>query len=247
MKYDILGINVNNATMDEAVSEVSTFIDTTDAHMVVTPNAEILFMCHEDDELKKMINSASFVAPDGIGVVHAAKLYGTPLKQKVPGCELGFNLLFEAAKKGAGVFLFGAKPGVADMAATKLKEKVPNLVISGTRDGYFKPEDEPEIIKQINDSGAKILWVCLGAPRQEKWMYAHREELNVGVMLGLGGSMDVYAGTVNRAPKIFIKLGCEWLYRLIKEPWRFSRMMKIPKVLLIAKKDAKRRKKDARA
>ncbi len=247
MKYDILGVNVNNATMDEAIAELSAYIDTTDAHMVVTPNAEILFMCHEDEELKKMINSASFVAPDGIGVVYAAKSYGTPLKEKVPGCELGYNLLFEAAKKGAGVFLFGAKPGVADMAAKNLKEKVPNLIISGTRDGYFKPEDEPEIIKQINDSGAKILWVCLGAPRQEKWMYAHRDELNVGVMLGLGGSMDVYAGTVNRAPKIFIKLGCEWLYRLIKEPWRLGRMMKIPKVLRIAKKDAKRRKKDARA
>ena len=212
MKYDILGVNVNNATMDEAVKEVSAFIDTTDAHMVVTPNAEILFVCHEDDYVKNIINSASFVAADGIGVVYAAKSYGTPLKEKVPGCELGYNLLFEAAKKNAGVFLFGSKPGVADMAAANLKEKVPGLIISGTRDGYFKPEDEPEIIKQINDSGAKILWVCLGAPRQEKWMYEHRDELNVGVMLGLGGSMDVYAGTVQRAPKIFIKLGCEWLY-----------------------------------
>ena len=247
MKYDILGVNVDNATMAEAVAQLSEYIDTTDAHMVVTPNAEILYVCHEDEEVKKIINSASFVAPDGIGVVYAAKSYGTPLKEKVPGCELGYNLLFEAAKKNAGVFLFGAKPGVADLAAKNLKEKVPGLIISGTRDGYFKPEDEPEIIKQINDSGAKILWVCLGAPRQEKWMYEHREELNVGVMLGLGGSMDVYAGTVQRAPKLFIKLGCEWLYRLIKEPWRLGRMIKIHKVLRIAKNDAKRRKKNARA
>ena len=98
MKYDILGVNVNNATMDEAVKEVSAFIDTTDAHMVVTPNAEILFVCHEHDYVKNIINSASFVVADGIGVVYAAKLYGTPLKEKVPGCELGYNLLFEAAK-----------------------------------------------------------------------------------------------------------------------------------------------------
>lgn len=246
-RYDILGVMVNSATMEEAVAEVSTYIDSDKPHMVVTPNAEILYMCYEDAELKKMINTASFTAADGIGVVKAAKTFGTPVKAKVPGCELGFNLLFEAAKKGAGLFLFGSKPGVAELCAKNLQEKVPGLIISGTRDGYFKPEDNDDIIKQINDSGAKILWVCLGAPKQEKWMYENRDKLNVGVMLGLGGSMDVYAGTVNRAPKIFIKLGCEWLYRLIKEPWRFGRMMKIPKVLRIAKKEAKRRKKNARA
>ena len=154
---------------------------------------------------------------------------------------LGLNLLYEAVKKDAGLFLFGAKPGVADTAAQKLKEKVPGLKISGTRDGYFKPEDTDDIVKQINDSGAKILWVCLGAPKQEKWMSDNRDKLNVG----LGGSIDLYAGNVKRAPKIFIKLGCEWLYRLLKEPKRLGRMMNIPKVLRIAKKEAKRRKKNA--
>ena len=244
-RYDILGVNVNNATMKEAVDLLSTFIDTEDAHMVVTPNAEILYMCYEDKEFCDIVNSASFVSPDGVGVLKAANIFGTPLKEKVAGCELGLNLLYEAVKKDAGLFLFGAKPGVADTAAQKLKEKVPGLKISGTRDGYFKPEDTDDIVKQINDSGAKILWVCLGAPKQEKWMNDNRGKLKVGVMLGLGGSIDLYAGNVKRAPKIFIKLGCEWLYRLMKEPKRLGRMMNIPKVLRIAKKEAKRRKKNA--
>ncbi len=247
MKYDILGVNVDNVDMNEAVLAASEFIDTNDAHIVVTPNAEILYMCYEDASFRDMLNTASITVPDGIGVVYAAKIFGTPLKQKVPGCELGYNLLFEAVKKDAGVFLFGGKPGVADACAKELTKKVEGLKIVGTRDGYFTEADEQEIIKQINDSGAKILWVCLGAPKQEKWMCQNRDKLNVGVMLGLGGSMDVYAGNVNRAPKIFIKLGCEWLYRLIKEPWRLGRMLKIPKVLMICVKESIRRKKNAKA
>ena len=143
------------------------------------------------------------------------------------------------------MFFFGAKPGVADTAAKNLCEKVPGLKIAGTRDGYFKPEQTDEIINQINESGASVLWVCLGAPRQELWMAEHKDKLRVGVMLGLGGSLDVYAGNVKRAPKIMIDLKVEWLYRLIKEPYRLGRMMKIPSVLILAKKEAKRRKKNA--
>ncbi len=244
MKIDILGVNVDNATMDEAVAQLSSYIDTNDAHVVVTPNAEILYMCCEDKQFCDTVNKASFVSPDGVGVLRAAKILGTPLKEKVAGCELGYNLLFEAVKKDAGLFLFGAKPGVAKTAGENLQKQIPGLKISGVRDGYFKDEDTEDIIKQINDSGAKILWVCLGAPKQEKWMQDNRDKLNVGVMLGLGGSIDLYAGNVKRAPKIFIKFKCEWLYRLLKQPGRLERMMNIPKVLKIAKQEAKRRKKN---
>ena len=244
MKIDILGVQVDNATMGEAVAQLSSYIDTEDAHMVVTPNAEILYMCCEDEDFKNTVNEASFVSPDGVGVLRAAKILGTPLKEKVAGCELGYNLLSEAVKKDAGLFLFGAKPGVADMAGENLKKQIPGLKIAGTRDGYFTDDDTEDIIKQINDSGAKILWVCLGAPKQENWMKANRDKLKVGVMLGLGGSIDLYAGNVKRAPRLFIKLKCEWLYRLIKQPDRLQRMMNIPKVLRIAKKQAKRSKKN---
>ncbi len=244
MKKDILGVMVDSVTMDEAVAQISEYLDTNDAHIVVTPNAEIIKVCAENKEFCDTVNKASFIAPDGVGVLYAAKVLGTPIKEKVAGCDLGYNLLFEAAKKGKGVFFFGSKPGVAETAAEKLKEKVANLIVSGTRDGYFKPEDTDDIIKQINDSGASMLWVCLGAPKQENWMAENKDKLNVGVMLGLGGSLDVYAGNVKRAPKFMIKMKLEWLYRLIKEPWRFSRMIKIPGVLVIAHREAKRRKKN---
>lgn len=242
MKCDVLGVMVDNATMSEAVAQLSEYIDTTDAHMVVTPNAEILHLAYYDKEFCDVVNSASFVSPDGVGVLYAARILKTPLKEKVPGCELGYNLLFEAAKKGAPVFFFGASEGVAELCAKNLLEKIPGLKVAGTRNGYFTDAENDEIVNEINQSGAKVLWVCLGAPKQEKWMYQNREKLKVGVMLGLGGSMDVYAGVAKRAPKIFIKLGCEWLYRLIKQPKRFKRMLNIPKILLVAKKQAKRRK-----
>ena len=223
MKKDILGVMVDSVTMDEAVQTVSAYLDTNDAHIVVTPNAEIIKVCAEDKAFCETVNKASFISPDGVGVLYAAKVLGTPIKEKVAGCDLGFNLLFEAAKKGKGVFFFGSKPGVAEKAAEKLCEKVPGLIVSGTRDGYFKPEETDDIVKMINDSGASMLWVCLGAPKQENWMAENKEKLNVGVMLGLGGSLDVYAGNVKRAPK-----------------W----MIKIPSVLVIAHREKKRRKKN---
>lgn len=243
MKVEILGVNVDSVTMSEAVAQVSSYADTRDAHIVVTPNAEILKVCYDDEKVREAVNAASFISPDGVGVLYAAKILGTPVKEKVAGCDLGYNLLVEAAKKGQSVFLFGAKPGVAKTAGEKLCERIDGLKIAGTRDGYFKPEQTQEIIDEINESGASILWVCLGAPRQELWMYENKSKLNVGVMLGLGGSLDVYAGNVKRAPKLMIKLRLEWLYRLIKEPYRLGRMLEIPKVFAIARKE--KRKKNA--
>ena len=247
MKYDILGVKVDNATMDEAVSTLSGWLGDGQAHIVVTPNAEILLMCENDAELRAAIDKASFVSADGVGVLKAAQILGTPLKEKVAGCDLGLNLLKEAAKKDKGVFLFGSKPGVAELAAKNLCENIPGLRVCGVRNGYFKPEDVDGIVDEINESGADILWVCLGAPKQEKWMADNAGRLRVSVMMGLGGSIDVYAGTVKRAPRWMIKLKLEWLYRLVKEPWRFSRMIKIPRIISVAKKEKKRRDNDARA
>ncbi len=228
-KISIYGISYNNVTLDEAADKCEALLCEEKNHMVVTPNAEIAYMAVKDKQLGDIINSADVVVADGIGVVYASKIYGTPVKAKVPGVELGLRVLENAAKSGKGVFFLGAKPGVAELAASKLSEKLPGINFVGIRDGYFK--DDREVIENINSSGAEILFVCLGAPKQEKWMAQHKDEINVHLMLGLGGSLDSYAGTVKRAPDIFIKLGLEWFYRLLKEPKRFGRMLALPKYM----------------
>ncbi|MBQ2841115.1 MAG: WecB/TagA/CpsF family glycosyltransferase [Oscillospiraceae bacterium] len=239
-KISIYGISYNNVTLDEAAALAEKMLEEESNHMAVTPNAEIAYMAAHDVELGRIINSADLVVADGIGVVYASRIYGTPVKQKVPGVELGERILSLAAEKGKMVFFLGAKPGVAELAASKISERYPGIVFAGIRDGYFKNDED--VIDEINKSGADILFVCLGAPKQELWMAKNRDKLNVRLMLGLGGSLDSYAGTVKRAPDIFIKLGLEWFYRLIKEPKRAGRMLALPKYMFAVIFDAMRKR-----
>ncbi len=239
-KISIYGVSYNKVTLDEAAAPTEELLCDGTNHMVVTPNAEIAYMAARDIKLNKVINSADMVVADGIGVVYASKIYGTPVKQKVPGVELGERVHKNAAESGRCVFFLGAKPGVAELAASKVSEKYPGINFVGIRDGYFK--DDNEVIEDINESGAEILFVCLGAPKQELWMAKHMDKLNTRLMLGLGGSLNSYAGTVKRAPDIFIKLGLEWFYRLLKEPKRFGRMLALPKYMFAVIFDALRKK-----
>lgn len=243
MQIDVVGIPIENVTPEQAVQDVSAFLDKRENKIVVTPNAEILQLCVENEAAKQTVLQADYIVPDGIGVVRGAKMLGTPLKGKVAGCDLGWNLLDEIERKGKRLYLLGAKPGVAEQAAENMQAVHPNLIICGVADGYFKDDDAAA--EKVRAADADALYVCLGVPRQEQWMVKYRDRLNVGVMMGLGGSMDVYAGTVKRAPKIFIKLGLEWLYRLMKEPWRLKRMMKLPQFFISVKKYKKQIKKEA--
>lgn len=229
-RISVLGVGFDSVTLNEAIDVAYGFAQGNETRRIVTPNSEIVYMAREDEALKGILNSSDLVIPDGIGVVYASKILKTPLKGKVAGIELGEGLIKKLSDGSAGIFFLGAKPGVADLAAKNLSEKYPGIKISGTADGYFKDSDA--VIEKINASGAKVLFVCLGAPKQELWMAENAQKLNVSLTLGLGGSLDVFAGTVERAPKIFIKLGLEWFYRLIKEPWRIGRMMSLPKFLL---------------
>lgn len=236
MSVSILGLPVQNVTMQQAVNDVSGFFGMRESKIVVTPNAEILQMFTKDPQVKEALLNADYVIPDGIGVVLAAKRLGTPVKEKVAGVELAAHLLNYSAEQGKRVYFLGGKPGVAEEAKKKLQEQYPNLAIVGVRDGYFKPEDEPAIVEEINSLDVDMLFVCLGAPKQELWMAAHKKELKIGVMLGLGGTLDVLAGVSKRAPKWMIACGLEWLYRLVKEPWRFKRMISLPFFLFSVKK-----------
>ena len=235
-KINIRGVYFNNVTFDEAVDTLITRLDNGEQTALYTPNSEIVQACIESPELFDIINSAEMIVPDGIGVVKAGRILGTPFKGgKVAGIEVGEAVLGRVNGTEHKVFLLGGKPGIAEAAQAKLLEKYPDITFAGVNDGYFKKEGEENdaIIEKINASGADVLFVCLGAPAQEKWIYNNRASLtSVKLMMGLGGSLDGYAGTVKRAPKIFIKLGLEWFYRLLKEPKRIGRMMKLPKFYL---------------
>lgn len=236
-KINIRGVYFDNVNMDEAMEKVTSMAGTEGLDYMFTPNSEIVQNCIENPALFEVINSASIIIPDGIGVVYASKILKTPLKEKVPGCEVAEKLLEYASKTGDGVFFFGGgkkteeREAVGVLAASRMCEKYPGLNIVGTRDGYFTEADVPSIIEEINNSGAKILFVCLGAPKQEKWIYDNRNALKVNFAAGLGGTLDVFAGTVKRAPEFFIKANLEWFYRLLCMPSRLGRMMKLPKFL----------------
>ncbi len=234
-KINVLDVEFDNCTMDEAVTAALNAIDARSGSYVVTPNPEIVMMARTDSALAQAIDHAEMVLPDGVGVIYGAKILGTPLQEKLPGIDFAQNLMIQLAQRNGSVFLFGAKPGVAELAGEKLAQKYEGLVIAGTCDGYF--QDDAPIIEQINSVHPDLLLVCLGAPKQELWMEQHSGELNVGLMAGLGGSLDVFAGVTQRAPEIWQKLGLEWMYRLLKEPKRIVRMMKLPQfVLCVIKK-----------
>ncbi len=229
---DILGVQIDQITMADALEKAKNLLNEDGVSAIYTPNPEIIMAAYEDDGFRAILNEADICTPDGIGVVYASRMLNNPVPERVPGFDLTCGLLEHIAKTGDGVFLFGAKPGVAEIAKAKLEEKYSGLLVSGVHDGYFKETDEPEIIRQINESGAKLLLVCLGAPKQEKWIHAHRNDLNVSLCMGVGGSLDVFAGTVKRAPEVFIKLNLEWFYRLCKQPSRIGRFMALPKFML---------------
>ena len=234
MKTDVLGVRYDNVTMEEALARGRELLEGSKASYCVTPNAEMAYEALHDAEFCGILNSADLVLPDGAGVVLGAKILKTPLKQKVAGIEFAQNLLPILEEKGSRLFLLGSKPGVAELAAEKMKEKCPKLCVCGTADGYFKRDEEA--IEKINEAKADVVFVCLGAPKQEIFMHKHREDLPVRLMIGLGGTLDGIAGTVKRAPKWMIKLQLEWLYRLIKQPKRFGRMLRLPKFIFAAMK-----------
>ena len=230
MRIDVMGVGFDNVTMDEALERAKTLLAQPGPAYCVTPNAEIVYEAMHDEAFRAILNGAALVLPDGAGTVLGAKLLGTPLKQKVAGIDFSANLLGILAETGKRLYLLGGKPGIAEKAAENMIKKHPGLCICGTADGYFR--DEAPVIERINAAKPDALFVCLGAPKQEIFMHAHCADLAVPLMIGLGGSLDGFAGTVKRAPDWMIRLQLEWLYRLIKEPKRIGRMMRLPKFVL---------------
>lgn len=232
MRTDILGVGFDNLTLDEAAAAGAALVEADGFHYAVTPNPEFLLTAKRDDTFHRALLGADLVLADGVGVVYSAKILGRPLKGKVPGIDFAQRLIAWMAAHGKRLFLLGAKPGVAELAAAHLKDAYPGLIVCGTHDGYFT-QDAP-VVEDIRACAADVCFVCLGAPKQELWMAKNGPETGCSLMVGLGGALDVFAGVVERAPEAYQKLGLEWLHRLIKEPRRFGRMAKLPLVLLYA-------------
>lgn len=231
-RTDIMGVRFDDITMDQAVCRAVELAKAGEGAYVVTPNPELVLMAQKDPAYAKTLSGAALTLPDGIGVIYAAKLLKRPLQGRVPGIDFAGALMERLAEEGLKLYLLGAKPGVAEQAAANLKEKYPGLTVCGVHDGYFQ-EDGP-VVEAIGAAGADVVFVCLGAPKQEQWMERNGKKTGAGLLVGLGGSLDVFAGTVQRAPKWMQKTGLEWLYRLVKQPSRIGRMAKLPGFLVKA-------------
>ena len=229
----ILDVPVHPLTMGEAVSVLEESITSGEQAFVVTANAEIIMMCQEDAGYKKIVSQdAQLVLPDGAGAVWAGRHLGYKVPERVAGFDLYCQILDKAAQKGYKAFFFGGSPGIAEAAKAKSEELYPGVQVVGCRNGYFKEEESQAIIDEINASGADMLFAALGAPKQEKWLVRYREQLKPKILMGIGGSFDVFAGKMERAPKWMQDASLEWLFRLYKQPSRFMRMMALPKFVL---------------
>ena len=236
---EIVGIGIDNVDFNQAAQKLEDFLSREDINMIFTPNSEILVDAVKDPYFTQILNEGNLVVPDGIGVVIASKFYGMPIRERVTGYDLMCKLIEIAYKKEKSMYFLGGAEGVAEEAALNMIEKYKGIKIKGWHNGYFNEEEEKEIINNIIKLEPDIIFVALGAPKQEKWIYENRDLLPVKIAMGVGGSLDVLSNRVKRAPEFFQKSGLEWLYRLIKEPKRIFRVLKLPKFILLSLYDAK--------
>ena len=228
MKINILGVPFDELNMAEAVDKVMGFMAEDKFRMICTPNPEIVMNARKDSSFMELLNSADMVTADGVGVVWASKYFGAQLEERVSGYDLAQGVFEKMKDTEYTAYFFGGAEGVAEKAKEEMEKKYPGLKIVGTNNGYFDEEKERLIIEDIRDKKPNFLLLGLGSPKQEKWMNSNRYLLKGTVCIGVGGSFDVMAGNIKRAPEAFQKMGLEWFYRLITQPTRFKRMLKLP-------------------
>jgi N-acetylglucosaminyldiphosphoundecaprenol N-acetyl-beta-D-mannosaminyltransferase len=231
-RSSVLGFDIDRVTLAEAVDRVRELVQQPCGHglgLVATVNPEMLMLARQDAGLAAALHGAGLVVADGIGVVWAARRLGQPVPGRVTGVALADALLEEAARYGWRVCLLGGKPGVAEAAAAEMQARMPGLQISGTHHGYFSPEDAGTVAAAVAAAQPDLVFVGMGAGKQEKWIWQNRQLFLRGVALGLGGVLDIWAGQTKRAPGWLQRLGLEWLYRLVREPSRWRRQLVLPK------------------
>ncbi len=229
-RVDVFGVWFNNLSRFEAGETAVTMLDQDHTHVIVTPNTVSLMRASKDMLLQDSYRHADLVLADGIGVIWASRLIGTPLQERVTGIDLAEDLMRQAAVTGCSVYLLGGEEGVAQRAAARLGKRFPGLNIVGTHHGYFG--DDEGVVSQIEAHRPDILLVGMGVPKQERFMLENRDRLPVRMMIGIGGALDVFAGDYARAPHVWQRLGLEWLYRLLHQPWRMRTVWAIPAFIL---------------
>jgi N-acetylglucosaminyldiphosphoundecaprenol N-acetyl-beta-D-mannosaminyltransferase len=240
---DVLGCRVDDLTMDEAVAECERLILAGRPAQVVTPNAEIVVAAGRHPELRDLINRSALSIPDGAGLLLAGRLLATPLREQVTGTDLCYRLAALAAARGYRLFLLGAGPGVAAAAAAALRRRHPDLEVAGTFAGRAGPEGDAETRAAVAAAGrVDVLMVAYGAPRQERWIARNQAALGVPLALGVGGVFDFMSGRVPRAPAWLRRAGFDWLYRLVRQPWRWRRQLALPRFVWLVARSAVRRR-----
>lgn len=226
----ILGIPIDRLTMAQTVAHILALMSEPRLHQIATPNPEFVMAAQTDAEFQRILNRADLCIPDGIGLVWASRWLGHPIPERVPGSELVYRLAEAAAASSFSLFLLGAEPGVAEQAGAILQSRYPGLKLAGTYAGSPTPTEDETICHLINASKADLLYVAYGAPQQDKWIDRNRGRLTtVRIAIGVGGALDFITGKRIRAPRGWQRLGLEWLYRLWQEPWRWRRMLALPR------------------
>ena len=230
----VLGTEIDRISLTGAAEYALALMPQRRGAYVVTPNTEIVLSARRDPELRTALDAAALSLCDGVGVLIASCILGDPIGERIAGIDFASALLSRMAERSMSVFLLGARDGVAARAAEALRSAYPGLVIAGTENGFFDERDEEALIGRIGALSPDLLLVCLGTPKQEKWMYRCAPRLKVGLMAGLGGALDVFAGDVKRAPPRWRRYGLEWLYRLLRQPERLKRDLALPRIVISA-------------
>lgn len=240
-RITILGVTIDNVTLEEAGERTKELIENSNksCELIVAPNTEFIMAAQKDKEFFDILKQAKLATPDSVGVMLGGKLQKKQFKQRMPGQAYFREVFRRAEQEGWTIYLLGGKGDVPYRAKAKLEQDFPKAKIVGVHEGFFEENTEEAVIEEINNLKPNVLFVAMGAPRQEKWIYKNKDKLKVDVAAGQGGTFDYEAGEIARAPKVFQKLGIEWLWRLAKQPSRIIRMMVLPQYLIkiLLKKD----------
>jgi N-acetylglucosaminyldiphosphoundecaprenol N-acetyl-beta-D-mannosaminyltransferase len=235
-RIEILGLPVDRVTMKETLEQIEGFIAADRCHLVITADASGLVQAQTDPYFQELFAKADLITPDSVGVLWAAKRFGTPLAERVSGVDIVQEVCKASSYKGYRIYFLGAAPGVAELAAEKLRLRFPGCNIVGARHGYFPPESDTVVAQEVAETKPDVLFVAMGIPRQEKFIEATSGIIGAKVAMGVGGSFDVFSGKVRRAPELFQRMRLEWLWRLLQNPKKIGKVLLLPRFVILVLK-----------